>query len=181
MLKRPTSRRKSSSEGIQLNLVPILDTMVALIGFLLYTTAFLSLVSIESPFPTASTAEVEQKLKEKPLQLTVTLRGTEAEIWSPFEKIKSRTIPNASPGKPDTIKIHAELLDIKKSFPNETKVVIVPTAGTTYDVLIEVMDGIRGVDPTDPPIFSKNVATGNDEPIKVLFPDVIFGNLLGDT
>jgi biopolymer transport protein ExbD len=155
--------------------------MVALIGFLLYTTAFLSLVSIESPFPTASTAEVQQKLKEKPLQLTITLRDKEAEIWSPFEKIKSRTIPNAEPGKPDVNKIHAELLDVKKDFPAETKIVIVPTAGTTYDVLISVMDGIRGVDPTDPPIFTKNAATGNDEAIKSLFPDVIFGNLLGDS
>ncbi|MDR3608266.1 MAG: biopolymer transporter ExbD [Oligoflexia bacterium] len=181
MLKRPTSRRKSSSEGIVLNLVPILDTMVTLIGFLLYTTAFFSLVSIESPFPTASTEEVQQKLKEKPLQLTLTLRDTEAEIWSPFEKIKSRTIPNASPGKPDIVKIHSELLDVKKDFPNETKVVIVPTAGMTYDILISVMDGIRGVDPTDPPLFTKNLATGNDEPVKILFPEVIFGNLLGDT
>lgn len=181
MLKRPTSRRKGSSEGIELNLVPILDTMVTLIGFLLYTTAFLSLVSIESPFPSASTAEVEQKLKEKPLQLTVSLHENDAEIWSPFDKIKSETIPNVSPGLPDVAKIHASLIGVKQKFPNETKVVVVPTAGTNYDTLVALMDSLRGMDPTDPPLFSKNAATGNDEPLKVLFPEVIFGNLLGDS
>jgi biopolymer transport protein TolR len=181
VLKRPTSRRKGNAEGVTLNLVPILDTMVTLIGFLLYTTAFLSLVSVESPFPTTSSQEVQEKLKEKPLQLTVTLRDDEAEIWSPFNKIKSRTIPNIAAGQPDLAKIHTELLDVKKTFPNETKVVVVPTGGMPYDTLIAVMDNLRGIEPTDPPLFFKNVATGIDEPVKTLFPEVIFGNLLGDT
>ena len=35
-------------------------------------------------------------------------------------------------------------------------------------------------DPTDPAIFVKNKA-GLDEATKFLFPDVIFGNLLGDS
>ena len=30
MLKRPSSRRKSSAEGVNLNLVPVLDTMVTM-------------------------------------------------------------------------------------------------------------------------------------------------------
>jgi biopolymer transport protein ExbD len=181
LLKRPTSRRKTAHKQIELNLVPILDTMVTLIGFLLFTMSFLSIVAIESPFPMASTQEMEQQLKEKPLQLTLTLRDNEAEIWSPFEKIKSKTIPNATPGQPDVKGIHDALLAVKQQFTEETKVVIVPTAATNYDTLIAVMDGIRGIETTDTPIFHKNTTTGNDEPVKVLFPDVIFGNLLGDT
>lgn len=178
MFRRPSLRRKSGSEQIQLNLVPILDTMVTLIGFLLFTTSFLSLVSIESPFPSASTAEVQKKLEEKPLQLTLTLRENEAEIWSPFEKIQSKTIPNASPGQPDAAKIHEALLAVKQKFPEETKLVIVPGPGVTYDILISVMDTARGIDPTDPPLFHKNLTTGNDEAVKSLFPEVMFGNLL---
>lgn len=181
MLKRPTSRRKSTTEQIELNLVPILDTMVTLIGFLLFTTAFLSIVSIESPAPVTSQAEVQENIKEKPLQLTVTLREKEAEIWSPFEKIAAKTVSFAEANKPDVKAIHEALFAIKQQFPEETKVVIVPTPGTTYDVLISVMDSLRGVEPTDPPMFRKNPATGNDEPVKSLFPDVIFGNLLGDS
>lgn len=181
MLKRPSSRRKGSTEQINLNLVPILDTLVTLIAFLLFTTSFLSIVTIESPFPMASAETVEQKLKEKPLQLTLTLRENEAEIWSPFEKIQPRKIASQSPGQPDVQGIHNALLDVKKQFPNESKIVLVPVPGINYDVLVSVMDSVRAIEATDPPVFFKNAATGADEVAKKLFPEVIFGNLLGDS
>lgn len=181
MLKRPSSRRKGTTEQINLNLVPILDTMVTLIAFLLFTTSFLSIVTIESPFPQASAQDVEQKLKEKPLQLTLTLRENEAEIWSPFEKIQPRRIPNPIPGQPDIKGVHDALIDIKKLFPNESKIVLVPVAGINYDVLVSVMDSVRAIEATDPPVFFKNAETGADEVAKKLFPEVIFGNLLGDS
>ncbi len=177
MLKRPTSRSKRDQKQIELNLVPILDTMVTLIGFLLFTTSFLSLVSIESPFPMASPKEVVEKIKEKPLQLTLTLRDNEAELWSPFEKIQSLHIPNVGPGNPDIGKIHEALIGIKQKFMEETKLVIVPGSATTYDVLISVMDNVRAVEATDSPIYRKT-ASGSEEVIKTLFPEVIFGNLL---
>ncbi len=181
MLKRPTSRRKTGNQQISLNLVPILDTMVTLIGFLLFTMSFLTLVSIESPFPEANSADVAKKLKEKPLQLTVSVREKDTEIWSPFELIPAKTIPNPIPGQPDIRAIHEALVGVKQKFPHENKVVIVPFPGATYDVLVSTMDTVRVLEPTDPPIFVKNEKTGNDEPLKLLFPDVIFGNLLGDS
>lgn len=181
MLKRPSSRRKTQQEQVNLNLVPILDAMVTLIAFMLFTMSFLAIVSIESPFPQASAEDVKQKLKEKPLQLTLTLRDKEAELWSPFEKIKSKTIPNTPEGKPDLKALHEALIGIKQQFPKEAQIVLVPTASANYDILIAVMDSVRGIEPTDPPIFVKNEKTGNDEPIKALFPEVVFGNLLGDT
>jgi biopolymer transport protein ExbD len=180
VLKRPTSRRKGHSGQIELNLVPILDTLVALIAFLLFTMTFLNIVGIESPFPIAGKEEVEQKLKEKPLQLTVSLRDNDAEIWSPFERIASKTIPNPAPNVYDLHAIHEALIEVKKQFASETHVVVVPTPSTNYDTLVAVMDTLRGVEPTDPPIFVKDPKTGLDVQTKVLFPDVIFGNLLGD-
>lgn len=181
MLRRPTSRRKGHADQIELNLVPMLDTFVTLIAFLLFTMTFLNIVGIESPFPIASSEEVEQKLKEKPLQLTVSLRENETSIWSPFEKIPTKTIPNPAPGLPDIRAIHEALIDVKKQFPAETRVVFVPISSTNYDTIVALMDSIRGVEPTDPPIFMKNAQTGLDEQIKLLFPEVIFGNLLGDS
>jgi len=181
VLKRPSSRRKTSKEPIALNLVPFIDAMVTLIGFMLFTTSFLAIVSIESPFPHASTALTEEKIKQKPLQLTVSLHENDSEIWSPFERIASKKIPHTPEGQPDTKAIHDALLSVKQQFPDETKIVIVPTANTTYDVMISLMDNMRMVTPTDPPIFKRNAATGNDELVKALFPEVIFGNLLGDS
>ena len=178
MLKRPSTRRKSDQKQIELNLVPILDTLVTLIAFLLFTMSFFAFVHIETPIPQMSAEDVREKLKEKPLQLTLSLRETEAEIWSPFEKIAPRKIPNSAPGTPDIAAIHAALIAIKQQFPTENKIVLAPNGGINYDSLVSVMDSVRLVEATDPPIFAKNAQTGVDEQIKKLFPDVVFGNLI---
>ena len=178
MFKQPSSRRKSNREQITLNLVPVIDTMVTLVGFMLFTMTFLNLVQIESPFPTASPKVVEEKMKERP-QLTVSLREKDAEVWSPFEKISRKVIPHVAEGQPDMKAIHDTLIAVKQKFPDETKVVFVPHGGINYDVMIAVMDVMRGIEASDPPIFAKNKKTGVDEAIKKLFPEVIFGNLLG--
>lgn len=181
MLKRPSARRKSHTEGIELNLVPILDAMVTLIGFMLFTTSFLALVHIESPLPQASPEAVLDQSKEKPLQLTLTVKEKEVEIWSPFNRIQTKSIPNNAEGKPDSKAIHEALLEIKKKFPAESSLVLMPTQSAPYDLLVELMDTARGIDPTDPTIYVKNEKTGVDEPIKSLFPKIVFGNLLGDS
>lgn len=187
MLKRPSSRRKSKVEQIQLNLVPILDTMVTLIGFLLMTMSFLVLVGIESPFPMADPNQQVHELKEKPLQLTVSMHEKEVEVWSPFDKFQSKkfpnvpsqTSPNADELQPDLKSIHDFLITIKQKFPMESKIVLVPLGDVNYDTLIAMMDSFRMLDPTDPAIFVKNAQTGTDEALKTLFPEVVFGNLLG--
>jgi biopolymer transport protein ExbD len=180
VFRRPSSRRKTKAEGFELNLVPILDTMVTLIGFLLFTMSFLAVVAIESPFPQSSAETNREKLREKPLQLTVTLRENELEVWSPFERVPAKTIPNTPEG-PDTVALHLHLISIKQKFPAEKQVVLVPYAGNNYDQMIATMDAVRTLEKADPPIFAKNAQTGTDEVIKDLFPNVVFGNLLGDT
>ena len=180
MLKRPSARNKAHKGEVELNLVPILDTMVTLIGFLLFTTSFLAIVSIESPLPQASPEQVQEKIQEKPLQLTLTLRENEVEIWSPFNKIPSQSIANTAEGEINLKAIHEALIEVKKSFPAEDQIVLAPNTKTPYEVLIALMDTVRNLDPTDPSLFMKNEKTGVDEPAKTLFPKVVFGNLLGD-
>src|SRR5688572_4630266 len=98
--------------------------MVTLIGFLLFTTSFLGIVAIESPLPQASTEEVKDQLKEKPLQLTLTLTEKNTKIWSPFSKIQPRTIEYTPKGDPDIKAIHEVILEVKKQFPKESSVVL---------------------------------------------------------
>ncbi len=180
MLRRPSARRKREINEVQLNLVPILDAMVTLIAFLLYTMSFLAIVSIESPFPEASPEINRKKIETPPLQLTLSVRENETEIWSPFQKIEPKKLPHLEPGKPDTGSIHEALLAIKQQFPQENQVVFAPHPGLNYDALVGVMDAARTLEATDPPIYFKNESTGMDEAAKTLFGDVVFGNLLGE-
>ncbi len=181
MLKSPSARRnRNKGHQIELNLVPMMDTFVVLIAFLLYTMAFVVMSHVETPLPTASPTEVAEKLKEKPLQLTVSFRKDEVEIWSPFKKIDATKIPNTPEGTPDVLAIHQRLVEVKQQFPNERQVVLAPSGSISYDSLIASMDGIRLLDATDPPIIVQNAETGVDEALKFLFPEVVFGNILGN-
>lgn len=179
MLKKPSTRRKSASPPISLNLVPMLDALVSLIVFMLYTMTFLAIVGIESPAPVASTSNIEEQLKEKPLQLTLTIRTQEVEIWSPFDRIAPVKIANTPEGVPDMIAIHKALINVKQKFPLETKIVLVPYPEFSYDVLVALVDSVRFLDPTDPVFYLENKETKIQEETDRLFPEIIFGNLIG--
>ncbi len=179
MLKRPSTRRHSTPHEIQINLVPMLDALVTMISFLMYTMAFLSLNMIESPLPMVSSEQNEVQLKEKPLQLTLSMGASDILIWSPFDMIPQASIPNHPDGSADLLKLHEKLIEIKQKFPSEKKMILVPKNDSTYDAIVGVLDQSRILDKTDPVISMKDEKTGVMVQVKELFPDVVFGNLLG--
>jgi len=180
MLKRPSLRRRGSVDEVGINLVPMLDTLVTLIAFLLYSMAFLSIVSIDTPVPVASASRLNESIKERPLQLTLTLQEKESLLWSPFDRITQKTIPHTEEGRPDVLALHDALVSIKQKFPKEQQLVLVPSVSTSYDDLVAVMDHARDLQDGDPPFYQENPKTGVSEAVRKLFPNVVFGNLLGD-
>lgn len=178
-LKRPSSRRRSSHAEVQLNLVPMLDALVTMIAFLMYTMAFMSLTMIESPLPIVSSAENQVQLKERPLQLTLTINEKDILLWSPFDLIQQQKIANKDDGTVDLIKLHEAVIAIKQKFPTENKIVLVPKSVTSYDTIVAVLDATHNLEKTDPVISAPNPTTQVQEQVKSIFPDVIFGNLLG--
>lgn len=179
MLKRPSTRRRSGSQEVNINLVPMLDALVTMIAFLMYTMAFMSLTMIESPLPIVSDQQNEQQLKQKPLQLTLTIGEKEITVWSPFELVPQTKIANREDGTIDALKLHETALGIKQKFPTENKIILVPRPETSYDVIIAVLDAVKNMDKTDPVIVVKNPKTGVQEQVKQIFSEVVFGNLLG--
>jgi biopolymer transport protein TolR len=179
MLKRPSSRRRHPPQEVQINLVPMLDALVTMIAFLMFTMAFLSLNMIESPLPAQSESK-EQKADEPTLQLTVSVNEGEVMVWSPFNRIKSVTIPNLDGGKGrvNAVQLHDELVRIKREFPKENHLVVMPKANVSYETLVEVMDAARNVEKTDGVISVPN-ASGVPEQVDILFKNVVFGNIIG--
>ncbi len=179
MLKRPSSRRKSHSEGVNINLIPILDTMVTLIAFLLFSSAFLSISVIDTPAPLlADPSTILEKDKRPPLNLTLRIQETQMFLEGGFGNLVNRRITNLPDGHYDLNALHTALLEIKNKFPEETKLILMPDPGVSYEILVQIMDASRSFEKSDPSLFKKNPATGQEEIEKKLFPEVIFGNLL---
>jgi biopolymer transport protein ExbD len=181
MLKRPSTKRKSkTSEEISLPLVPIMDAMVTLISFLLFSASFLAIVVIDSPAPVlADPKEVLEKSKQPPLNLTLRIQEKAMFIEGGFGNLVNRRIPNRpDDGGYDLEALHTALIEIKNRFPDETKLILMPDLGVSYDQIVQIMDAARRFEKTDPSMFKKNPLTGVDEAETKLFPEFIFGNLL---
>jgi biopolymer transport protein ExbD len=128
----------------------MLDALVTMISFLMYTMAFLNLTMIESPLPIVSPDTNLQKLKERPLQLTLTLNDKDVLLWSPFDLIKQEHVDNKPDGTVDTLKLHEALIAIKQKFPSENNIILVPKPATSYDTIVQVLDTAKNLDKTDP-------------------------------
>lgn len=183
MFTRPSSRRKSAANEIIINLVPILDALVTLVVFLLFSSVFLAIVVIDTPAPLLAPAEEQlEKLKEKPLQLTAHIQEDKIIIsdWSGSREAHTiPSVPDPKNGEPryDLEKFHGILLGIKIRHPKETKLILKPVAGVSYESLVGIMDAARAIDKTDPPFYRKD-DQGMDVPETKLFPEVIFGNIM---
>jgi biopolymer transport protein TolR len=183
MLNRPSSRRKSSQEAVTINLVPMLDALVTLVAFLLFSTAFMSIVVIDTPAPLLAPAEQQiDKIKEKPLQLTAHVQENQIILsdWTGSREkhvILNAPDPKTGEGRYDLEKFHQVLLEIKTRYPHETKLILKPEGGVSYEMLVGIMDAARAFEKSDPPLYRKN-AQGIDEPETKLFNEIIFGNIM---
>ncbi len=181
MLKRPSTKRRSKrNEEIALPLVPIMDAMITLISFLLFSASFLAIVVIDSPAPILADAKDDlQKNKKPPLNLTLRIKEQQLYLEGGFGNLVNRRIGNLpEQGGYDFNALHTALIEIKNRYPEETKLILMPDPGVAYDQIVQIMDAARRFEKTDPTMFKKNTETGVDEAETKLFPEFIFGNLL---
>jgi biopolymer transport protein ExbD len=142
-------------EGGELNLVPYLDIITNVIMFLLASVsmgAILGNVNVSLPQRARPGQTVQAANKpEESLNLTVAITGTGFQVAATggvLPKIDKKG------GAYDYAALTELLREVKKSEPNESKVILSANPDITYDVIIQVMDAMRG--------------TGSE----VLFPDV---------
>lgn len=188
MFRRPSARRKSSHQALELNLVPMLDALVTLVAFLLFSMGFMAIVVIDTPAPMIAPAEEQiKKLEDKdpPLQLTAHILAEKILISDWSGSRENHVIPmRDNPEKPgemiyDIEAFHQKLVEIKKRHQKEKQLILKPDPGVSYESLIGLMDAARQFEKTDDAPNKKdeqNQDTGVAE--TDLFPEVVFGNIL---
>jgi biopolymer transport protein ExbD len=173
--RAPTSRRvKRKGEGI--NLIPILDAVFIFIFFLLMSTKFISIYEIGSDVPLLS-SEPPPKSKQKPLALTVEVRGNSLKVLTGIPSRTLKVIKKNAEGLYDLNRLHDLLVGLKKVNVNEESVILEPLIDLKYEEIIKIMDAIRMLKNTDGAIFKKD-KDGIDVQIKTLFNKIVFGNLM---
>jgi len=154
------------------NLVPLLDFVVAVIPVLLLSISFFEYVSLDTSLPVFSVEEESVVTKEdnKPkIGLTVVITeqgfmiGGQAGLLS---EDGNSVIKRDSKGLYDYSTLNKKLLEIKKKYPEEWSIILIPDPATRFEDIIATMDASREYISFDENGRAKK---------KTMFPNVVLG------
>lgn len=185
MANKPSERRHGHHILEEhLNIIPVMNLFILLIPFLLLSAVFVQIGIIETSLPRVATSPVAAKELRKKITLTCAinnkgfiLRGinptkalTEGEANSKYLSAKGALITKKEDGSYNFGKLNFALKGVKKSFPDEDTIFILPESYVLYDDIIKTMDTSRE--------RHEKAATEEAKIIKTLFPNaVIAGNI----
>ena len=158
MAFRPSLRRSSDPEEIEVNLTPVMNLMVVLIPLLLTSAQFIKIGVIDLNLPPAvgavSSAAEAPKETEKKLDLAITITDEGFFISSSLailkgDNEKSPSIPKSETGEYNFEELSDKLFEIKKKalgkFSDIEKIVIQAEPEINYQVLVSSMDAARNI------------------------------------
>jgi biopolymer transport protein ExbD len=147
-----------------LNIVPMIDMMVILVFFLIFTAVFSKTNILQLNLPSASTAAPLDL--PKTLKLEVIIRPDDL-VVNDRNSGPLKTFANTASG-PDLDALSTFIRQVKSQFPDMTDATVLSSPATSYDTLVQVMDTVRVYQlPVAP--FSK----------AELFPDISVGDAPG--
>ena len=134
-VRRHHSRRRGTGA---INILPMIDMMVILVFFLIFTAVFskTSILELNLPASDNSVPDLPQGL-----QLEVIVRDGAIEVADRATGLM-RSLPRAA-GDYDLKGLSEYLKLVKARFPDKLDVTILLTPAIPYDVLVQVMDTVR--------------------------------------
>ena len=146
-----------------LNVVPMIDMMIILVFFLIFTAVFTKTNVLELNLPGASNAVPD--LPEG-LNLEVIIRKERIEVADRGTGLL-RALPMIE-GQHDYAGLSAFLLDVKRKYQDKQDATILLEQDTDYGTLVHVMDTVRVYE-----------VPGSQWSVAELFPDVSVGDAPG--
>ncbi|MDP9084649.1 MAG: biopolymer transporter ExbD [Pseudomonadota bacterium] len=122
-----------------LNIVPMIDMMVILVFFLIFTAVFSKTNILQLNLPASSTAAPLDL--PKGLKLEVIIRPDDLVI-NDRNSGPLKTLPNSAGGY-DLANLSEFMRRVKSQYPQMTDATILPGPAVSYDTLVQVMDTVR--------------------------------------
>ena len=149
---------RDREEGQELNIVPYLDILMNLIMFMLLSITGLSafgILNVNAPNYGGPTTQVTDEGDKPKLLLTVLISkagfyvaATGGVVGQQQQNQADPTaaapsIPKKADGTYDYTALTENMVNVKKEFPSESKVIVGAEADIPYEVLVQTMDAIR--------------------------------------
>ena len=144
------------AEGDQLNIVPYLDILMNLIMFMLLSITGLSafgILNVSAPNYGGPTSQLTEEADKPKLLLTVLISkkgfyvaatgGVLGQSQSSNPAEAPPSIPKKPDGTYDYTALTQSMVNVKKEFPSESKVIVGAEGDISYEVLVSTMDAVR--------------------------------------
>jgi biopolymer transport protein ExbD len=154
MVRRNHARYHTGRDD--LNIVPMIDMMVILVFFLIFTAVFSKTNILQLNLPANNSAPMDLP---KGLKLEVIIRPNDLLI-NDRNSGPLKLLAN-TPNGYDLENLSVFMRQVKSQFPQMTDATILPSPNVSYDTLVQVMDVVRVYQVPEPP-YSK----------AELFPDI---------
>ncbi len=174
--------KNKEDETFELDLSPMLALMVCLIPIMLLSTEFVRVVIIESPLPQVVERAIAQDRdrSERPVLITLGMseKGFDLKVEQAGRVIRSWNKERSGEGEWDLEGLNRELASIKSSYPQIFRLDLRPDPSVAYRDIVKVIDEART--PRDESLRFTVIdeATQETAETQLMFPDVLFGNLL---
>jgi biopolymer transport protein ExbD len=144
-----------------INIVPMLDVMVILTFFLIFTAVFskTSILEVHLPGPGARAAA-----QVPALELEVIVRRGGLEVADRNTGVLT-SVPVTATGQ-DVVRLSAYLEQLKARFPQKNNATLLVAEDVDYDTIVQVMDAVR----------MRQSADGATVVRKELFPQISLGD-----
>jgi biopolymer transport protein ExbD len=129
-----------------LTIVPMLDVMVILTFFLIFTAVFSKTSILEVHLPGPGARAVDQV---PTLELEVIVRRGGLEVADRNTGVLA-SVPVTAKGQ-DVVRLSAFLQDLKSRFPQKTNATLLVAEDVDYDTIVQVMDAVRMRQSSDGP------------------------------
>jgi len=131
---------KMEEENFEINLFPIISLLAVLISFLLLTTAWVQIKSLDISQATGAKSTLSSDETEVSLELIWDQRqGIEVYVKNAPRTARGTYVSRTSIDK----SIEVKLQKIIKRFPEIKMALLVPNTGTSYQAIIGVIDALK--------------------------------------
>jgi len=173
-------KTRTTDATFDLNLAPILDIIVSIIPLLLLSIAFVQVKMIDTSVPQV-VAEAAQRANEK-TETTVALKVSKTKGFTLEVTKDGKTMPTQVPNKNNTWDLdglHAAAFSAKAGNPEVFRVDLNPESDVNLNELVVVMDLLRR-NPEAKKTSFKDPESGQSMETELMFPNVLFANIIGD-
>lgn len=173
-------RTRAADSTFDINLAPVLDIIVCLVSLLLLSAAYLEVKGIETDVPQVVKEIIEKQDPKTLADISLILSKKMGLLFRVNDKgrVSDMKVPPVN-GAIDLTGLHQAAKKIKSANPQVFNLSMAPEKDVSLEEIVQVMDQLRKFENQET-IQVKNPESGEVVSTNLMFPNIVFSNVLGD-